>query len=157
MIDSLLSAKLPPHLKRSINLAYPENDIYDRIFAHTEKELELSGLENDGELKKPTMAVVPPNDNQQNIEQNKIVCHYCEKPGQVFRDCRKRMKKEQEQRNHPSISNTKSSTSKSLAPCPHCQRTNHPPENCWIGPNAAKRLKLFKYDHPSDNRNEGQE
>ena len=101
MIDSLLYAKLPPHLRRSLNLAYLENGTYDQTFAHLEKELELSGLENDGELTKPTMTDVPPNDNQRNTEQTKIVCHYCKKPGHAIRDCRKRMREEQEQRNDP--------------------------------------------------------
>ena len=64
MIDSLLYAKLPPHLKRSLNLAYLENGTYAQIVAHLERELELSGLENDGELTIPTMTAVPPNDSQ---------------------------------------------------------------------------------------------
>ena len=156
MIDSLLYAKLPPHLKRSLNLAYLENGTYDQIVAHLERELELSGLENDGELTIPTTTAVPPNDNQQNTEQTKVVCHYCKKPGHVIRDCRKRMRKEQEQRNDPSNQNIKLSTSKSFAPCPHCQRTNHPPEKCWSGPNAANRPKRFKQEYPADNRNDGQ-
>ena len=75
IIDSLLYAKLPPHLKRSLNVAYLENGTYDQIVAHLERELELSGLENDGELTIPTMTAVPPNDNQQNNEQTKVVCH----------------------------------------------------------------------------------
>ena len=96
MIDSLLYAKLPPHLKRSLNLAYLENGTYNQIVTHLERELELSGLENDGELTIPTMTAVPPNDNRQNTEQTKILCHYCKKPGHVIRDCRKRIRKEQE-------------------------------------------------------------
>ena len=156
MIDSLLYAKLPPHLKRSLNLAYLENGTYDQIVAHLERELELSGLENDGELTKPTMTAVPPNDNQQKTEQTKVVCHYCKKPGHVIRDCRKMMRKEQDQRNDPSTQKMKPSTSKSYAPCPHCQRTNHPPEQCWSGPNAANRPKRFKQEYPADNRNDGQ-
>ena len=36
MIDSLRYAKLPPHLKRSLNLAYLENGTYDQIVAHLE-------------------------------------------------------------------------------------------------------------------------
>ena len=67
------------------------------------------------------------------------------------------MKKEQEQKNHPSNQNTKPSTSKSFPPCPHCQRTNHPTEKSWSGPNAANRLKRFKQEHHSENRNDGQE
>ena len=157
MIDSLLYAKLPPHLKRSLNLAYLENGTYDQIVAHLERELELSGLENDGELTIPTMTAVPPNDNQQNTEQTKVVCHYCKKPSHVIRECRKRIRKEQEQRNDPSTQKIEPSTSKSYAPCPHCQRTNHPPEQCWSGPNAANRPKRFKKDYPENNRNDGQE
>ena len=130
MIDSLLYAKLPPHLKRSLNLAYLENGTYDQIVAHLERELELSGLENDGELTIPTMTAVPPNDSQQNTEQTKTVCLYCKKPGHVTRDCRKKMRKEQDQRSDPSNQNIKLSTSKSFTPCSHCQRTNHPPEKC---------------------------
>ena len=157
MIDSLLYAKLPPHLKRSLNLAYLENGTYDQIVTHLERELELSGLENDGELTISTMTAVPPNDNKQNTEQTKIVCHYCKKPGHVIRDCRKRIRKEQEQRNNPSTQKMKSSTSKSYAPCPHCQRTNHPPEQCWTGPNAANRPKRLKQTYPEDNQNDGQD
>ena len=157
MIDSLLYAKLPPHLKRSLNLAYLENGTYDQIVAHLEKELELSGLENDGELTIPTMTAVPPNDNQQNTEQTKVVCHYCKKAGHVIRECRKRIRKEQEQRNDPSTQKIKLSTSKLYAPCPHCKRTNHPPEQCWSGPNAANRPKRFKQQYTENNQNDGQE
>ena len=51
----------------------------------------------------------------------------------------------------------KPSTSKPFARCPHCQRTNHPPEKCWIGPNAANKPKWFKQEYPVDNQNDGQE
>ena len=51
----------------------------------------------------------------------------------------------------------KPSTSKSFAPCPHCQWTNHPPENCWSGPNAANRPKRFKQEYPMNKINYGQE
>ena len=71
MIDSLLYAKLPPHLKRPLNFAYLDNGTYDQIVAHLERELELSGLENDGELTIRRMTAVPPNDNQQINEQTK--------------------------------------------------------------------------------------
>ena len=156
MIDSLRYAKLPSHSKRSLKLAYLENGTYDQIVAHLKRDLDFSGLENDGELTIPTMTAVPPNDNQKKTEQTKVVCHYCKKPGHVIRDCRKRMRKEQDERNDPSTQKMKPSTSKSDAPCPHFQRTNHPPEQCWSRPNAANRPKRFKQTCPEDNRNDGQ-
>ena len=66
------------------------------------------------------------------------------------------MRKEQGQKNDPSIQNTKSSTSKSFAPCPYCQRTNHPPEKYWSGPNAANKPKRFNQEYSAENRNDGQ-
>ena len=63
MIDSLLYAKLPPHLKRTLNLACLGNGTNEQIVAHLERELELSGLENDGNSTIPTMTAVHPNDN----------------------------------------------------------------------------------------------
>ena len=60
MIDTLLYAKLPPYLKRSLNFAYLENGTYDLIFAHLKRELALSGSETDEELTIPTMTAVPP-------------------------------------------------------------------------------------------------
>ena len=151
LIDSLLYAKLPPHAKRSVNLAYLENAHTTKLL-HTSKE---NGLENDGELTIPTMTAVLPNEHQQNTEQTKIVSHYCKKPGHIIRDCRKGMKKEQEQGKDSSIPNMKPSTSKSFAPCRQCQWTNHPAEKCSSGPNVANGPKRFKQDHPADNRNYG--
>ena len=92
------------------------------------------------------MTALLPNDNQQNTEQTKVVCHYCKKPGHIIRDCRNRMKKEQEQRNDPSIQNTKTSISRSFAPSSQCQLTNHPPKNVGavpmplIDPNSSNRI-----------------
>ena len=91
------------------------------------------------------------------LNKKKVVCHYCKKPGHVIRDCRKRMRKEQEQRNDPPNQNIKHSTSKSFPPCPHCQRTHHPPEKCWSCPNAANRPKRFKQEENPEIRNDGQE
>ena len=67
------------------------------------------------------------------------------------------MKKEHEQKNDCLTEKTKPSTSKSFEHCPHCQRTNHPPEKSWSGHNAADRPMRFKQEYPADNRNDGQE
>ena len=55
MIYSLLYAKLPPKLKRSVNMARLENCSYDEIVAHLEKELELNALEESDDLPMATM------------------------------------------------------------------------------------------------------
>ena len=53
MIENLLYAKMPPHLKKSINQAYLENGTYDQIVKHLEREMEINGLEADESLVKP--------------------------------------------------------------------------------------------------------
>ena len=50
MIDSLLYAKLPPKLKRSVNMARLENGTYEEIVAHLERELELNALDESDDL-----------------------------------------------------------------------------------------------------------
>ena len=57
MIENLLYAKMPPHLKKSINQAYLENGTYDQIVKHLEREMELNGLESDEALVKTQMTV----------------------------------------------------------------------------------------------------
>ena len=42
-IEWFIYAKMPPHLRKSINQANLENGIYEQIVTHLEKELELSG------------------------------------------------------------------------------------------------------------------
>ena len=57
MIDSLFYAKLPPKLKRSVNMARLENGTYEEIVTHLERELELNGLEDSHDLPITTMSV----------------------------------------------------------------------------------------------------
>ena len=42
MVENLLYAKMPPHLKKSINQAYLENGTYDQTVEHIEREMELN-------------------------------------------------------------------------------------------------------------------
>ena len=64
MIENLLYAKMPLHLKKSINQAYLENGTYDQIVKHLEKEMELNGLEADEHLVKTQMTVIKKNKTQ---------------------------------------------------------------------------------------------
>ena len=50
MIDSMLHAKLPPKLKRSVNVARLENRTYEEIVVHLERELEFNALEESNDL-----------------------------------------------------------------------------------------------------------
>ena len=45
IIDQFIYAKMPPHLKKSINQAHLENGTYEQIVTHLERELELNSLE----------------------------------------------------------------------------------------------------------------
>ena len=45
LIDQFICAKMPPHLKKSINQAHLENGTYEQIVTHLERELELNSLE----------------------------------------------------------------------------------------------------------------
>ena len=59
MIDSLLYAKLPPKLKRSVNMARLENASYEEIVTHLQRELELNGLEEGDDIPVPKMSTAP--------------------------------------------------------------------------------------------------
>ena len=54
-IEQFIYAKMPLHLKKSINQAHIENGKYEQIVSHLEKELELNGLEAPDEM--PTNTV----------------------------------------------------------------------------------------------------
>ena len=49
IIDQFIYAKMPPHLKKTINQAHLQNGMYEQIVTHLEKELELNSLENPDE------------------------------------------------------------------------------------------------------------
>ena len=50
IIEQFIYAKMPPHLKKSINQAHLENGTYEQIVSHLERELELNGLEAPDEI-----------------------------------------------------------------------------------------------------------
>ena len=160
MIDSLLYAKLPPKLKRSVNMARLENATYEEIVTHLERELELNGLEEGDDIAVPTMSTAPTATRlgtgllSSGIDPN-ITCNYCKKPGHVKDDYRKLKRKEEQRRNDGQ------DTKKEYPKCPTCDKTNHPAERCWKGAGAhlkPKNFKLedFKTDDPSTSKNDVQ-
>ena len=145
MIDSLLYAKLPPKLKRSVNMATLENATYEEIVTHLERELELNGLEEGDDIPVPTMSTAPtairPGTGllSSGIDPNNT-CNYCKKPGHVKDDCRKLKRKEEQRRNDGQ------DTKKEYPKCPTCDKTNHPAERCWKGAGADLKPKNLKLE-----------
>ena len=145
MIESLLYAKLPPKLKRSVNMARLENATYEEIVTHLERELELNGLEEGDDIPVPTMSTAPTATRpgtgllSSGIDPN-ITCNYCKKPGHVKDDCRKLKRKEEQRRKEGQ------DTKKEYPKCPTCDKTNHPAERCWKGAGAHLKPKNLKLD-----------
>ena len=146
MIDSLLYAKLPPKLKRSVNMARLENATYEEIITHLERELELNGLEEGDDIHVPTMSTAPTATRpgtgllSSGIDP-KITCNYCKKTGHVKDDCRKLKRKKEQKRNGGQ------DTKKEYPKCPTCDKTNHPAERCWKGAGAHLKPKNLKLDN----------
>ena len=78
IIEQFMYAKMPPHLKKSINQARLEKGKYEQIVSHLERELELNGLEAPDEMPINTVTQQAP---QQNSNKHKPTCHHCKKPG----------------------------------------------------------------------------
>ena len=176
IIEQFIYAKMPPHLKKSINQAHLENGTYEQIVPHLEKELEINGLETPDEMQLNT---VMQQDKQQNSEKPKPTCHHCKKPGHYRLQCRQ-LKREKDQtrnitnsatnnngsaqtnsnpNNNKITDNAKGNNTNNqrdrkprpvFPPCETCGRTNHSTERCYLGANAANRPP------PRNRRTEGQ-
>ena len=85
IIEKFIYAKMPPHLKKSINQAHLENGTYEQIVTHLERELELNGLEAHDELPINNVSQQPTNTN---ADRPKPTCHHCKKPGHYRNQCR---------------------------------------------------------------------
>ena len=176
IIEQFIYAKMPPHLKKSINQAHLENGTYEQIVSHLERELELNGLEAPDEMPINTVTQQAP---QQNSIKPRPTCRHCKKPGHYQNQCRQlKREKHQTRKNTNSANknngsaqtnsnpnnnkvgnNTKGSNTNNqrdrksrpvFPPCETCGRTNHSTEKCFLGANAANRPP------PRNRRPEGQ-
>ena len=154
MIDSLLYAKLPPKLKRSVNMARLENASYEEIVTHLERELGLNGLEGGDDIPVPTMSTAPTATRpgtgllSSGIDPN---IGYDLQLLQKTRPCRKLTRKEEQRRNEGQ------DTKKGYPNCPTCGKTNHPAERCWKGAGAHLKPKNLKLeDAKQDEASPGQ-
>ena len=157
IIEQFIYAKMPPHLKKSINQAHLENGTYEQIVTHLERELELNNLEAPDELPINNVSQQPTNTN---ANRPKPTCHHCKKPGHYRNQCRL-LKKQREQtesnQNDPGNKNSDASTSNPSSnvnnnknnknsnrgerkpktvypPCETCGKTNHTTEKCYLEP-----------------------
>ena len=147
MTNSLLYAKLPPHLTRSVNIAYLENGSYEEIVQHLERELELNGLEGDN-VQSITISTTQKSDSRpQNVprDASNVDCYYCKEKEHFANDCKKlERKREREQREE-----VQDTGRRTFPPCDHCGLTNHSTERCWRNPNNKNPNTSKKNDQPS--------
>ena len=164
IIEQFIYAKMPPHLKKSINQAHLEIGTYEQIVSHLEWELELIGLEAPNEMPINTVTQQAP---QQNPNKPRPTCHLCKKPGHYQNQCCQLKREKYQTRNNMNSANnnngsaqTKSNPNKKVSnntkanntnnqrvrrsrpvfpPCETCGRTNDSTEKCYLGTNAANR------------------
>ena len=74
IIEQFIYAKMPPHLKKSVNQAHMENGNYEQIVSHLEKELELNCLEAPDEM---PINTVTQQAAQQSSDKPKQRCYPC--------------------------------------------------------------------------------
>ena len=144
IIEQFIYAKMPPHLKKTINQAHLEDGTYEQIVKHLERELELNGLEAADELPVNNINRQP----QEEAEKQKAVCYYCKKPGHHKSQCRKLKRDQKAEKTAKSDKNEKTSQPEQKSkpkekpkfpPCETCKKTNHSTDKCYFGANAANR------------------
>ena len=124
IIEQFIYAKMPPHLRKSINQGHLVNGTYEQIVTYLERELELNSLEYPDETQMNTVT------HKQQIEGNP------KNTGIIDSDT-----------NDSNPNNHKNGRkSRTLYPsCETCGKTNHSTERCYVGANAANRPLSWKY------------
>ena len=175
IFEQFIYAKMPPHLKKSINQAHLENGTYEQIVSHLERELELNGLEAPDEMPINTVTQQAP---QQNSNKPRPTCHHCKKRGHYQTQCCQLKREKEQTRNNTNSANNNNGSAQTnpnpsnkvanntkvnnmnnqrdrrlrpvFPPCETCGRNNHSTEKCYLGANAANRPP------PRNRRPEGQ-
>ena len=158
-------AKMPPHLKKSINQAHLEDGTYEQIVSHLERELELNGLEAPDEMPLNTVTQQTP---RQNSNKHRPTCHHCKKPSHYQNQCRQLKREKDQARNNTNSANNNNGSAQTnsnpnnnkvanktkgnninhqrdrksrpvFPPCETCGRNNHSTEKSYLETNAANR------------------
>ena len=157
IIEQFIYAKMPPHLKISINQAHLENGTYEQIVSHLEKELELNGLEAPDEMPMNTLTQQAP---QQNSNKPRPTCYHCKKPTHYQNQCRQLKREKDQTRNNTNSDNNNNGSAQTnpnpnnkaanntkgnnlnnqrdrrpkpvFPSCETCGRNNHSTENCYF-------------------------
>ena len=77
IIEQFINAKMPPHLKKSLNQAHLENGTYEKIVIYLEGEIELNGLKAPDEQQ---INIVSQHATKIIADRPKPTCHHCKKP-----------------------------------------------------------------------------
>ena len=123
IIEQFIYAKMPPHLKKSINQAHLENGTCEQIVTHLERELELNGLEYPDETQMNTVMY------KQQIDGNP------DNAGNINSDTND---------SNPNNQKIDRNSRTLYPPCETCGKTNHSTERCYVGANAANRPLPWK-------------
>ena len=149
MINSLLYAKLPPKLKRSVNMARLENGSYDEIVAHLERELELNALEESDDLPMATMTTSSAKSKTplSTGQMSDITCNYCKEKGHMIKEWEKLKKKKEKD-----AQQGKQTQKKTYPEFGTCGKKNHPEERCWQGAGAHLKPKRTRPEDSTDHK-----
>ena len=141
-IDKAIYAKMPDHVKKLLNRAYLEDNPYNDIVLHLEKEMRLNGLGAPDEVTlvplskiepaQPKTEAKPAENNTQNTR--KGYCFYCNKFVNFKAECRK-MKRD----NWPQTGKNNGQTNKCAGNTFKCDTCGKPDktEDCWNGANST--------------------
>ena len=123
IIEQFIYAKMPPHLKKSINQAHLKKGTCEQIVRHLERDLELNSLEYPDETQVNTVMY------KQQIDGNP------DNAGNINSDTN-----DSNPNNHKI--DRKSRTL--YRPCETCGKTNQSAERCYVGANVANRPLPWK-------------
>ena len=131
IIKQFIYAKMPPHLKKSINQVHLENGTYEQIVSHLERELEFNDLEAPDEMPVNTVTQQVP---QQNSNKPRLTCHHCKKADHYQNQCRQLKRDKDQSRNDTNSANNNNGSA----------QTNSNPNNKVANKTKANKIRKSK-------------